>query len=123
MSNLNTILNKLGKIEEIEQTNLAKHEVELAIPDKLLATLKNVKQLESKFKELNSIFVKYKTEAPNLLKSIQSDLNTIEQEESRILKLVTELGLSANDMPYLKEAAQSFTLLSKLEYMLKNNLK
>jgi hypothetical protein len=123
MSNLNTILNKLGKIEEIEQTNLAKHEVELAIPDKLLATLKNVKQLESKFKELNSIFVKYKTEAPSLLKSIQSDLNTIEQEEARILKLVTELGLSANDMPYLKEAAQSFTLLSKLEDILKNNLK
>jgi|LakMenEpi03Aug12_release.lakeMendotaPanAssembly.Ray.scaffolds.fasta_scaffold210003_2 hypothetical protein len=30
MSNLNTILNKLGKIEEIHETNLNKHEVELA---------------------------------------------------------------------------------------------
>lgn len=30
MSNLNTILNKLGKIEEIHETNLGKHEVELA---------------------------------------------------------------------------------------------
>lgn len=29
MSNLNTILNKLGKIEAIEQTNLAKHQIEL----------------------------------------------------------------------------------------------
>jgi hypothetical protein len=29
MSNLNTILNKLGKIEAIHETNLGKHEVEL----------------------------------------------------------------------------------------------
>ena len=29
MSNLNNILNKLGKIEAIEQTNLAKHQIEL----------------------------------------------------------------------------------------------
>lgn len=33
MSNLNTILNKLGKIEEIHETNLAKHEVDLALID------------------------------------------------------------------------------------------
>lgn len=31
MSNLNTILNKLGKIEAINETNLGKHEVELNI--------------------------------------------------------------------------------------------
>jgi hypothetical protein len=31
MSNLNTILNKLGKIEEIHETNLGKHEVELTL--------------------------------------------------------------------------------------------
>ena len=31
MSNLNTILNKLGKIEAIEKTNLEKHEVNLSV--------------------------------------------------------------------------------------------
>ena len=35
MSNLNTILNKLGKIEAIHETNLGKHEVELALLDEL----------------------------------------------------------------------------------------
>ena len=59
MSNLNTILNKLGKIEELHETNLAKHEVELALVDDLIsliskadANVKSAFDLRYKGKEL-----------------------------------------------------------------------
>ena len=124
---MNNILNKIAQMErnaaELQAVELAKHEVELAIPDKLIATLKKTNQLETKFDELNGLYVKYRTEAPNLLKAIQGDLTIIEQEEARISKLVKELGMNPNEMPYLKQSAEAFSLLSKLEDRLKTNLK
>jgi hypothetical protein len=105
------------------EAKLASQKIELAIPDKIIATLKNVKQLDAQFNQLNQLYVKYRTEAPSLLKSIQRDLVIIEQEEAKISKLVRDLGMNPSEMPYLKEAAESFSLLLKLEDRLKSNLK
>ena len=120
---MKTSLEIINKLTEKEAVKLDSQLVELAIPDKLISTLKKTKQLNSKFDELNSLYVKFRTEAPILLKSIQSDLIIIEQEESRVSKLVKELGMNPSELPYLKEAGVSFSLLSKLEDMLKTKLK
>jgi hypothetical protein len=124
---MNNILNKIAQMErnaaELQGVELAKHEVELAIPDKLIATLKKTNQLKTKFDQVSLLYVKYVTEAPRLLKEIQADLTIIEQEEARISKLVKDLGMNPNEMPYLKQAAEAFSLLSKLEDRLKTNLK
>jgi hypothetical protein len=119
------IINKmtLKEAKEIELQRQESQLVELAIPDKLISTLKNAKQLNAKFDQLNSLYVKFRTEAPTLLKSIQTDLSIIEQEEARVSKLVKELGMNPSELPYLKEAGVSFSLLSKLENILKTNLK
>ena len=47
MSNLNTILNKLGKIEEIHETNLGKHEIELALFDDIKNSIENARKLKA----------------------------------------------------------------------------
>ena len=77
MSNLNTILNKSGKIEEIHETNLGKHEIELnaleeirtaelapnAFMDKAISLKAEAKQnfinAQNKYKEIIDLCDKY----------------------------------------------------------------
>jgi hypothetical protein len=104
MSNLNTILNKLGKIEEIEQTNLAKHEVELASK----YDFKPFKE------EYDKAFVDYRenyrkgiTLAKSATDTYSKDLtNLLNKSESLINEFGTkaeELGIDFRNTPTYKE--------------------
>lgn len=56
MSNLNTILNKLGKIEAIHETNLGKHEIELALVDNIKKeALDHAKSLDKFNQDFNTL--------------------------------------------------------------------
>lgn len=105
MSNLNTILNKLGKIEEIHETNLAKHEIELALVDTLNKALaegqKNESSYYSDFKlEINKLIdtarkieIKYNVLASNINEPI-----------FQMEKQAKELGLDIKSTEYYKKS-------------------
>ena len=102
MSNLNTILNKLGKIEEI---NLGKHEIELALVDTLNKALaegqKNESSYYSDFKlEINKLIdtarkieIKYNVLASNINEPI-----------FQMEKQAKELGLDIKSTEYYKKS-------------------
>ena len=102
MSNLNTILNKLGKIEEIHETNLGKHQVNLAnikeIPNKLKKILDVQKKLDKVIPQIETL-TKDKIEQQKLL-----DLYVKESSSfiSEIDTQIKQLGLDESSVPNLK---------------------
>lgn len=126
MSNLNTILNKLGKIEEIEQTNLAKHEVELNIST-------DSKELVSKYfgltDTINSKYVGINNEIRNLFDKIDDAVELSIQMQKLITKyeqLAKELGIDVNNIKELEDMKLAVknvnnykTLSSKLKSVIK----
>ena len=105
------------------EAKLASQKVELAIPDQLIAVIKNAKTLDNKFMELKKIYVKYNVEGNILLKETKADLIKLEQEDARISKLVKELGMNPNDLPYLKDSGNAYSVLAKIVNMLQTGLK
>jgi hypothetical protein len=98
MSNLNTILNKLGKIEAIHETNLGKHEIELG-------TLQDVyNKIDSNAKDSQKAFdmvFKAKgmlTNANTFEKGVVKNYQSIYVELTKLTKTVKDLGLSTAEI-------------------------
>jgi vacuolar-type H+-ATPase subunit I/STV1 len=92
MSNLNTILNKLGKIEEIHETNLAKHEVELSIIDNV------AKEVTSLTDELLTAKAKYSNAITEIRSKADKTINAYSKIQDKLIKIekqINELGIVA----------------------------
>ena len=99
MSNLNIILNKLGKIEEIHETNLGKHEVELALVDDIK---KQQDSLTKKFLSEMDKIAKVREEIKTIISNISSLSNEADktyQQSINLMKKIDELGVAIpNDL-------------------------
>lgn len=110
MSNLNTILNKLGKIEEIHETNLAKHEVELGLKED---ALKMVTDFEKSYKTVDDALFKFYSSLESAKKQYEStkaDINNLlsfegklKVEQNKILAAGKELGIDVTGAPFYKQ--------------------
>ena len=114
MSNLNTILNKLGKIEAIEQTNLAKHEVNLSVisdfteeANKTIVTGDLLKKEGSELEGKLNQYFKLKNDLENQKKSLETNLKTIQARiedinvgYNRTTKVYTEIVNKASDLGF-----------------------
>ena len=85
MSNLNNILNKLGKIEAIHETNLGKHEVNLALIDDFTKEANNtitkgdlLKKESKSAEDKIQNYRKLEKELENQKKSIESEIKSID---------------------------------------------
>lgn len=103
MSNLNTILNKLGKIEEI---NLGKHEIELGLTDELKRNVKfdndNISVLKSK---MNLITTELKN-LTSLYDKANKGMKTTGTTYDRMVGIAKELGLPESQISNLPEVKQ-----------------
>jgi hypothetical protein len=106
MSTINTILNKLGKIEAIEKTNLEKHEIELAITDELKRNVKfdndNISVLKSKM-DLITTELKNLT---SLYEKANKGIATTGTTYDRMVGIAKELGLPESQISNLPEVKQ-----------------
>jgi len=112
MSNLNTILNKLGKIEEIHETNLGKHEVNLALADELNALedrgsaivelfTQNINKFEQLILSMEDITKKTsrQNEVVNNNKGLaQKWDNEVTKVYAKALDAAKQLGVNKNDI-------------------------
>ena len=103
MSNLNTILNKLGKIEEI---NLGKHEIELGLTDEFKRNIKfdndNISVLKSK---MNLITTELKN-LTSLYDKANKGMKTTGTTYDRMVEIAKELGLPESQISNLPEVKQ-----------------
>jgi hypothetical protein len=106
MSTINTILNKLVKIEAIEKTNLEKHEIELAITDELKRNVKfdndNIAVLKSKM-DLITTELKNLT---SLYEKANKGIATTGTTYDRMVGMAKELGLPESQISNLPEVKQ-----------------
>jgi hypothetical protein len=119
MSNLNTILNKLGKIEEIYETNLGKHEIELNTIQNIINYVVKSEDIISKFEKLEDEFEPaekkilalrkqmnaYKQEAKIATDVLQGELEKLEKQSK-------EIGVDLNTIPAFKEGKKSYAYIS-----------
>ena len=92
MSNLNTILNKLGKIEAIHETNLGKHEVELTLINDIK---KEQESLTKKFLSEFDKIAKIRTDLNKIsstISSIKNEANKTYEQGITLMKKIDELG-------------------------------
>ena len=103
MSNLNNILNKLGKIEEI---NLGKHEIELGLTDELKRNVMfdndNISVLKSK---MNLITTELKN-LTSLYDKANKGMKTTGTTYDRMVEMAKELGLPESQISNLPEVKQ-----------------
>jgi cell fate (sporulation/competence/biofilm development) regulator YlbF (YheA/YmcA/DUF963 family) len=123
MSTINTILNKLGKIE------LENHQVNLALVDDLKTIVAKIKSEEGESNKMKNDSLKAKKmfdDAINLKNALQSnyEANKVKYEKQRkesndffkkISAQAKELGISINDLPIYKEYLDASNLLNKLD--------
>jgi hypothetical protein len=123
MSNLNTILNKLGKIE------LENHQVSLALVDDLKTIVAKIKSEEGESNKMKNDSLKAKKmfdDAINLKNALQNnyEANKVKYEKQRkesndffkkISAQAKELGISINDLPIYKEYLDASNLLNQLD--------
>lgn len=106
MSNLKTILNKLGKIEEIHETNLAKHEVDLALVDELKkvndSILTNLKNADSSWRAYQDYLTKAETPFRKMIQMRESLIKSTDQIQQLLKNAevkAKDLGFNVNDIP------------------------
>lgn len=115
MSNLNTILNKLGKIEEIHETNLAKHEIELALIDEAKKIVTELtKQSEELGKETLAIISaknKLSQKIDNLRKNVTPAKKVVEDFNKQLKDLgITDTPTIINNLMLAIEKSQKTAL-------------
>jgi hypothetical protein len=93
MSTINTILNKLGKIEAIEQTNLAKHEVELSDYVEVVGAYTSLeKNYNTILKQVSNARIELK-KAISLIQEQQNLTNNFNTNLSDFGKKAKDLGI------------------------------
>lgn len=118
MSNLNTILNKLGKIEEIHETNLAKHEVELSIADKANKALDTFRDgIFQKTSDLQDSLIVQIKDYNKKVDAAYKKFREIEKGEyltayTKITDMAKELGVAPNQIPDLERLQRAYNFNS-----------
>lgn len=113
MNTLKTTMSKIAQIEQPERTDLAKHEVDLALVD-------NIKELNKKYMPL---WAKANSDYNSAIVNLKAALDIVNQVEQLISKgeaQVKELGLGdsyfANQMTAIKDEKNKInSLLNKLK--------
>ena len=108
MSNINTILNKLEKIEEIK---LAKHEVELSLIDNLKKTIAETKSSFANLEKIGDVLFQDLTKAEKTKRSFENALGSAKSlilvAANEDIKTFTakakELGLDVSNVTEIKE--------------------
>lgn len=114
MSNLNTILNKLGKIEELHETKLGKHEINLALIDDFTKEANNTIKIGDLLKKESNLFNdkiqnyrKLEKELENQKKLIESEIKNIDTKVQdvnsgyvRVSKLYDTIVNKASDLGF-----------------------
>jgi len=118
MSNLNTILNKLGKIQEIHETNLAKHEVELSIADKANKALDTFRDgIFQKTSDLQDSLIVQIKDYNKKVDAAYKKFREIEKGEyltayTKITDMAKELGVAPNQIPDLERLQRAYNFNS-----------
>lgn len=118
MSNLNTILNKLGKIEEIHETNLAKHKIELNTIQNIINYVVKSEDIISKFEKLENEFELAEKKILDLRKQMNAykqeakiATDVLEGELEKLEKQSKEIGVDLNTIPAFKEGKKAYSFI------------
>lgn len=120
MSNLNTILNKLGKIEEIHETNLGKHEVDLALIDDIQKLQIKANQSEEKALAEYKKGIAILQNAAKLYLTARDNAILVTKEITKAQAMSNELGIKlpsnivAIENYYGKSTGENYQMQAKI---------
>ena len=119
MNTLKTTMSKIAKIQQPERTDLAKHEVNLALMDEVKLNLKNVNDTYKKMLKAEGIIKKSIAAINGELKSSGIDINpkygtnviaTAKKFQSQLEKTAKELGVNLQGSELDKQISELYNL-------------
>lgn len=119
MNTLKTTMSKIAQIEQPERTDLAKHEVNLALMDEVKLNLKNVNDTYKKMLKAEGIIKKSIAAINGELKSSGIDINpkygtnviaTAKKFQSQLEKTAKELGVNLQGSELDKQISELYNL-------------
>lgn len=119
MNTLKTTMSKIAQIEQPERTDLAKHEVNLALMDEVKLNLKNVNDTYKKMLKAEGIIKKSIAAINSELKSSGIDINpkygnnviaTAKKFQSQLEKTAKELGVNLQGSELDKQISELYNL-------------
>lgn len=97
MNTLKTTMSKIAQIEQPERTDLAKHEVELALVDDINNLTSQVIKITSEFENQIKMFEKSKNDLKNIIKGRTQQSIDLRTKISEAQKMAKDLGLKFDD--------------------------
>lgn len=119
MNTLKTTMSKIAQIEQPERTDLAKHEVNLALMDEVKLNLKNVNDTYKKMLKAEGVIKKSIAAINGELKSSGIDINpkygtnviaTAKKFQSQLEKTAKELGVNLQGSELDKQISELYNL-------------
>lgn len=119
MNTLKTTMSKIAQIQQPERTDLAKHEVNLALMDEVKLNLKNVNDTYKKMLKAEGIIKKSIAAINSELKSSGIDINpkygtnviaTAKKFQSQLEKTAKELGVNLQGSELDKQISELYNL-------------
>lgn len=119
MNTLKTTMSKIAQIQQPERTDLAKHEVNLALMDEVKLNLKNVNDTYKKMLKAEGIIKKSIAAINGELKSSGIDINpkygtnviaTAKKFQSQLEKTAKELGVNLQGSELDKQISELYNL-------------
>lgn len=119
MNTLKTTMSKIAQIQQPERTDLAKHEVNLALMDEVKLNLKNVNDTYKKMLKAEGVIKKSIAAINGELKSSGIDINpkygtnviaTAKKFQSQLEKTAKELGVNLQGSELDKQISELYNL-------------
>lgn len=122
MNTLKTIYDKLG-----DKTELAKHEVELAVTDDIAFSFKNISKINADYNKLDSIVQKNIVPLNTAYKQIVLNKDyakkmtpVLDKQQATLIKLAKDLGVDYKQIPAFKQLMDTYDFVSQIDDSINN---
>lgn len=122
MNTLKTIYDKLG-----DKTELAKHEVKLAVIDDIAFSFKNISKINADYNKLDSIVQKNIVPLNTAYKQIVLNKDyakkmtpVLDKQQATLIKLAKDLGVDYKQIPAFKQLMDTYDFVSQIDDSINN---
>ena len=122
MNTLKTIYDKLG-----DKTELAKHEVKLAVTDEIASSFKNISKVNADYVKLDSIVQKNIVPLNTAYKQIVLNKDyakkmtpVLDKQQATLIKLAKDLGVDYKQIPAFKQLMDTYDFISQIDDSINN---
>lgn len=122
---MENILKKIAEFDKVNETKLAKHEVNLALIDVINAESKKandiiskVDQLENEFNVAEKKILDIRKQFNSYKAAAKSSTDNLDNELNKLIQQSKDLGIDFNSIPAYKNGKQIYSIISTISKLI-----